>query len=70
MVAQNTVRTYGINQAIRFVEGIWLHHKNHQIPKIIQILPISHNMCAACSELPSHISTMQQTVTDTIKENK
>ena len=25
MVAQNTVRTYGVNKAFRFVEGILLH---------------------------------------------
>ena len=31
MVAQNTVRTYGINQVFRFVEGIWLRRKSCQI---------------------------------------
>ena len=28
MVSQNTVRTYGINQILRFVKGIWLTEKN------------------------------------------
>ena len=31
MVAHFTMRTHGLNQAFRFVEGIWLHRKNHQI---------------------------------------
>ena len=31
MVAQNTVRTYEVDQAFRFFEGIWLHRKSRQI---------------------------------------
>ena len=31
MVAQNMVRTYGVNQVFRFVEGIWLDRKSRQI---------------------------------------
>ena len=31
MVAQNTVRTYGVNQVVRFIEGIWLPRKNLKI---------------------------------------
>ena len=31
MVADLTMRTYGENQAFRFVEGIWLHRKSRQI---------------------------------------
>ena len=31
MVAHLTVRTHGVNQGIRFVEGIWLHRKSRQI---------------------------------------
>ena len=31
MVAQNTLRTYGVNQVSRFVEGIWLQRKSRQI---------------------------------------
>ena len=31
MVAHFTLRTHGVNQAFRFVEGIWLHRKSHQI---------------------------------------
>ena len=31
MVAHFTVRTHGVNQAFRLVEGIWLHRTSHQI---------------------------------------
>ena len=31
MVAHFTMRTYGVNQAFRFGEGIWLHRKSRQI---------------------------------------
>ena len=31
MVAQFTMRTYGVKQGFRFVEGIWLHRKSSQI---------------------------------------
>ena len=31
MVAHFPMRTHGVNQAFRFVEGIWLHRKSHQI---------------------------------------
>ena len=31
MVAYFAMRTHGVNQAFRFVEGIWLHRKSHQI---------------------------------------
>jgi len=31
MVAHFTMRTHGVNQAFRFVEGIWLHRKIRQI---------------------------------------
>ena len=31
MVAHFTMRTYGVNQVIRSVEGIWLHRKSCQI---------------------------------------
>ena len=31
MVAHFTMRTYGVNQAFQFVEGIWLHQKSRQI---------------------------------------
>ena len=31
MVAQNTLRTYGVHQKIRLVEGIWLHRNIRQI---------------------------------------
>ena len=31
MVAHFTMRTHGVYQAFRFVEGIWLHRKSHKI---------------------------------------
>ena len=31
MVVKDTVRTYGVNQVFRFVEGIWLHRMIRQI---------------------------------------
>ena len=31
MVADSTMRTYGVNQEYRFVGGIWLHRKSRQI---------------------------------------
>ena len=31
MVAHFTMRTDGVNQAFRFVEGTWLHRRSHQI---------------------------------------
>ena len=31
MVAHLTMRTHGVNQGFRFVEGIWLHRKSRQI---------------------------------------
>ena len=65
MVAHFTMRTYGVNEAFRFVEGTWLHRKSHQIRFFVRKRPILHHTFATCSELPSYISTM----TKTIKEN-
>ena len=31
MIAHFTMRTHEVNQAFRFVEGIWLHRKSYQI---------------------------------------
>ena len=31
MIAHFTMRTYGVHQVFRLVEGIWLHRKDHQI---------------------------------------
>ena len=61
MVAQNTVRTYGINQIFRFVEGIWLHRKTRQTRRKFQEKTILHYTCATYSELPSNIRTMTTT---------
>ena len=45
MVAQNTVRTYGINQAFRFVEGFSLHLKRSQTHFFMK-RPILLHTCA------------------------
>ena len=55
MVAHFTLRPNGVNQAFRFVQGIWLHWKSRQIRKK---KPILHHTCATWSELPSYISSM------------
>ena len=52
MVAHFTMRTYGIHQEVRFVEGICKLSSN---PKYLSIL---HHTCAICPEIPSFISTM------------
>ena len=56
MVAHFTIRTYGVNQVFRFVEGIGLHRKSHQI-RIFFIGKDLHT-CTTCSELPSNRITM------------
>ena len=50
MVAQNTMRTYGVNHVIRFVEGIWLQRKSRQIYFFTLYVP-------TYSKLPSYIIT-------------
>ena len=57
MVAHFTMRTYELNQAFRFVEGIWIHRKSRQIRKKRKRL-ILHHLCTTYSELPSYISIM------------
>ena len=59
MVAHFTMRTHGVKQAFRFVEGIWLHGKSRQIRFIYSSEEtfLLHT-CAICSELPFYISTM------------
>ena len=61
MVAHLTMRTHGVNQAFRFVDGIWLHRKSRQIRNT----SILHT-CVTCSELPSYISTMATNTKGTI----
>ena len=56
MVAQNTVRTYGINHAFRFVEGIWLLRKSRKINIFSRKIHILQYTRAKYSELPSNIS--------------
>ena len=60
MVADFAMRTYGVNQAFRLVEGILLHRKSRQIQFFFRKRTNLHHPCAACSELPSYISTMAQ----------
>ena len=55
MVAHFTMCTNGVNQAFRFVEGIWLHRKSRQIREETEkayFTSYVRNM------LPSYISTM------------
>ena len=42
LVTHFTIRTYGANRAIRFVEGIWLHRKSRQI-RFFRKRPILHH---------------------------
>ena len=63
MVARNTVKTYGVNQAFRFIEGICLHRQSRQ-PRFLfsektyldRIYFTS--LCAPCFELPPCLLTM------------
>ena len=57
MVAQITMRTYGVKQGFRFAEGIWLFRKSGQIHFFGKYL-FSHHACAPCSEQPSNIKSM------------
>ena len=58
MVAHFTMRTNGVNEENRFVEGIWLRRKSRKIRKKNRKRPILHHTCAICAGLPSYISTM------------
>ena len=58
MVDHFTMRTHGVNQAFRFVEGIWLHQKSHQIQFFSEKRPCLHHTCATLNEQPSNIKTM------------
>ena len=50
MVARFIMRTHGVNQAFRFVEGIWLHRKSHHIrvfflqKDLVYIIPAQREM--------------------------
>ena len=56
IVANIIMRTYGVNQELRFAEGICLHRKSLQIRFKKNFF--LHHTCAICSEQPSHIKTM------------
>ena len=58
MVGHFNMRTYGVNQEFRFVEGIRLHRKSRQIRNNFRKRPILDHICATFFELPSYISTM------------
>ena len=47
MVAHFTMRTYRVNQAFRFVEGIWLHRKSRPI----RFFSLEKDMKKTCSQL-------------------
>ena len=51
------MRTHGVNQAIWFVEGIWLHRKSHQ-PVFFGKGPCLYHTCATLNEQPTNIKTM------------
>ena len=46
MVAQFAMRTYGVNQAFRLVEGIWLHRKGRQVRNIFLGKDFFYFICA------------------------
>ena len=46
MVAHFTMRTYGVKQGFRFVEGIWLHRKSSRIRFLFRKRPMLHHTCA------------------------
>ena len=54
------MRTYGIIQVFRFVEGIWVRQKSRQIQFFRGKKPILLHLSTTYSELPSDISTMQR----------
>ena len=54
MVALLTMRRYGVNQASRFVEGIWLHPKSHQIRFFFFEKDLVYNM-GAQREMSNHL---------------
>ena len=55
MVDHFAMRTHGVNQAFRSVEGIWSHRKCRRNREKKIDRPLLHHMCAG---LPSYISTM------------
>jgi len=53
------MRTCGVNQEIRFAEGIWLSRKSGQIRFFfLGKYFFTHHACATYSEQPSNIKTM------------
>ena len=46
MIAHFTMRTHGVNQEFRFVEGICPHRKGHQIRVFFGKRPRLHHTCA------------------------
>ena len=58
MVGHFTMRTYGVNQEYRLVEGIWLHQKGSQIRVFSGNYRFLIHTCATRSDLPCYISTM------------
>ena len=60
MVAHFPMRTYGVNQAFRCVEGIWLNQKSRQARHFFRKRPILHHNCETCAELRSYIRTVIQ----------
>ena len=68
MVAHFTMRTHGVYQAFRFVDGIWLHRKSHQVRFIFfGKRPCLHHTCTTWNEQPSNIKTMPQWALKSLK---
>ena len=57
MVTHFTMRTYGVNQAFQFVNGIWIHRNSRQIRFLLK-RPVLLYIRATSSELPYHTRTM------------
>ena len=56
MVAQNTLRTYGVNMVFRFIEGIWLE-LDRVITKFLSEITYFTSY-VRISETPFYMSTM------------
>ena len=48
MVAHFTMRTYGVNQVLRFAESVWLHRKSRNIPFFFSEGPVLLHTFAKC----------------------
>ena len=56
MVAHFSMRTHGLHQALRFVEGIWLHRKSRQLRFHFSEKDLVFFIRATLNEQPSYIT--------------